>query len=150
MPETGRRQGRTLIVTNDFPTRRGGIESFVLSLANGLDPERVVVHTASMPGDAEHDATLPYPVVRDPMRMLVPTPAAARRVVGTFRAYGCDRVLFGATAPLALMAPRLRAAGAQRIVGLTHGHEVWWARRARQPTAAAPDGGGLRRAHLRE
>jgi phosphatidylinositol alpha-1,6-mannosyltransferase len=36
-------------------------------------------------------------------------------------------VLLGAAAPLGLLAPALRRAGARRIVGLTHGHEVWWA-----------------------
>ena len=36
-------------------------------------------------------------------------------------------MLFGAAAPLALLAPTLRAAGAERIVALTHGHETWWA-----------------------
>jgi phosphatidylinositol alpha-1,6-mannosyltransferase len=35
---------------------------------------------------------------------------------------------FGAAAPLGLMAPNLRRAGAMRIVALTHGHEVWWAK----------------------
>jgi phosphatidylinositol alpha-1,6-mannosyltransferase len=44
------------------------------------------------------------------------------------RALDCDRVVFGASAPLGLLAPRLRRAGARRIVALTHGHEVWWAR----------------------
>ena len=37
-------------------------------------------------------------------------------------------MIFGAAAPLGLLAPALRRAGAQRIVGLTHGHETWWAR----------------------
>ena len=119
---------RVLVVTNDFPTRRGGIETFVLNICRGLDPEQVVVHTASMDGDAAYDAELPFPVVRDPTGTLLPTPAVARRVRRTFEAYGCDRVLFGAAAPLGLLAPTLRAAGAQRIVGITHGHEVWWAR----------------------
>jgi phosphatidylinositol alpha-1,6-mannosyltransferase len=36
-------------------------------------------------------------------------------------------VWFGAAAPLALMAPALRRAGAQRVVASTHGHEVGWA-----------------------
>ncbi|MGA8210635.1 MAG: glycosyltransferase family 4 protein, partial [Nocardioidaceae bacterium] len=36
--------------------------------------------------------------------------------------------LFGAAAPLGLLAPGLRRAGARHLVGLTHGHEVWWAR----------------------
>jgi phosphatidylinositol alpha-1,6-mannosyltransferase len=36
--------------------------------------------------------------------------------------------MFGAAAPLGLMGPALRKAGAHRIVALTHGHEAWWAR----------------------
>jgi phosphatidylinositol alpha-1,6-mannosyltransferase len=49
-------------------------------------------------------------------------------VVGVLRAEGCDRVVFGAAAPLGLLSPALRRAGARRLVALTHGHEVWWAR----------------------
>lgn len=119
---------RVLVVTNDFPTRRGGIESFVLALCQGLPPNEVVVYTASMPGDAEYDAGLPFPVYRDPASLLLPTPAVAHRVTGVMRRHGCDRVLFGASAPLGLLAPALRRAGARRLVALTHGHEVWWAR----------------------
>lgn len=119
---------RVLVVTNDFPTRRGGIETFVLALCTRMDPDEVVVYTASMPGDLAYDASLPFPVYRDPARMLLPTPAVARRVVEVMRHHDCDRVVFGASAPLGLLGPRLRRAGARRLVALTHGHEVWWAR----------------------
>jgi phosphatidylinositol alpha-1,6-mannosyltransferase len=81
-----------------------------------------------MPGAAEYDAALPFPVYRDPSSTLLPTPAVARRAAEVMRRHGCDRVLFGASAPLGLLAPALRRAGAARIVALTHGHEVWWAR----------------------
>jgi phosphatidylinositol alpha-1,6-mannosyltransferase len=118
--------GRTLIVTNDFPPRTGGIESFVLAMAQRMPADRVVVHTARQPGDREHDAALPFPVVRDPSRLMVPTPAIARRSAALAREHGCDRVWFGAAAPLALMAPTLRRAGVEWVVGTTHGHEVWW------------------------
>ncbi len=119
---------RVLFVTNDFPTRRGGIETFVMSLCERIDPDEVVVYTSSMPGDRELDATLPFPVYRDPSSMLLPTPAVGRRVVEVMRRHECDRVVFGASAPLGLLGRRLRRAGAKRIVALTHGHEVWWAR----------------------
>ena len=119
---------RVLVVTNDFPTRRGGIESFVLALCERMPRVEVVVYTASMPGDAEFDRTLNFPVYRDPSRILLPTPAVARRVATVFRDEGCDRVVYGASAPLGLLAPSLRRAGAVRQVALTHGHEVWWAR----------------------
>ena len=120
--------GRVLVVTNDFPPRHGGIESFVLSLCQGMPADRVVVHTASMPGDDSYDARLPFRVHRDPARVLLPTPAVTGRSIELLRRYRCDRVVLGSSVPLGLMAPRLRAAGGARIVALTHGHEVWWAR----------------------
>ena len=125
----------TLVVTNDFPPRTGGIESFVHAVARRLpalgegDAARVVVHTARQRGDAAVDAALAAEgivVVRDPSPLLVPTPGIVRRVQRTVREHGADRVWFGAAAPLGLMAPALRAAGVARAVATTHGHEVWW------------------------
>jgi len=118
---------RTLIVTNDFPPRTGGIESFVLAMAQRMPADSVVVHTARQGGDAAFDAGLPFPVVRDRSPLMVPTPAISRRAAEIARAEGCDRVWFGAAAPLGLMAPTLRRAGVERTVGTTHGHEIWWA-----------------------
>lgn len=119
---------RTLVVTNDFPPRVGGIESFVLSMVRRMPPDEVVVHTARQPGDALFDATLPFPVVRDPSPIMLPTPRITARSVDIARDLGCDSVWFGAAAPLGLMAHRLRTrAGVRRIVATTHGHEVWWA-----------------------
>ena len=116
----------TLIVTNDFPPRRGGIESFVRALADRLGD--VVVYTASMPGSEEVDAALPYPVIRDRSGTLLPTPRVRDAVVKALREHGCDRVLIGSSVPLGLLAPALREAGAKVVVAITHGHEVWWSR----------------------
>lgn len=118
---------KVLVVTNDFPPRRGGIETFVRSVCDLLDPAEVVVFTASMPGATAYDAELPFTVVRDRATMLVPTPRATRHAVRVLVEHRCDRVLFGAAAPLGLMAPALRKAGARRVVAMTHGHETWWA-----------------------
>ena len=123
---TGVHSSRTLIVTNDFPPRRGGIESFVRALADRLGD--VVVYTASMPGAPEVDAALPYPVIRDRSGTLLPTPRVRAAVVQALRDHGCDRVLIGSSVPLGLLAPALREAGAEVIVAITHGHEVWWSR----------------------
>lgn len=120
--------GRTLIVTNDFPPRTGGIESFVLAISRLLPASDVVVHTARQRGDRAFDATLGFPVIRDSSPLLVPTPQITRRVVATAQRFGCDRVWFGAAAPLGLMADALRQAGVRRLVATSHGHEIWWAR----------------------
>ncbi|MFG2634703.1 glycosyltransferase family 4 protein [Streptomyces sp. NPDC048362] len=120
--------GTTLIVTNDFPPRQGGIETFVHAMATRVPGNDVVVYTSSEPGAAAYDASLPFPVVRDPGRMLLPTPRATRRALEIARHHGCDRAWFGAAAPLAAMAPALRRGGIRRMVATTHGHEIWWAR----------------------
>ena len=125
---------KTLIVTNDFPPRPGGIQAFVHSMALRLDPGQVVVYASTWEADAEHrrataafDAEQPFPVVRDRTTMLLPTPRVTRRAVGLLREHGCTSVWFGAAAPLGLVAPALRRAGARRIVATTHGHEAGWA-----------------------
>jgi phosphatidylinositol alpha-1,6-mannosyltransferase len=52
----------------------------------------------------------------------------ARRAAALARQHGCDRVWFGAAAPLGLLAEGLRRhAGVERAVALTHGHEIGWA-----------------------
>jgi phosphatidyl-myo-inositol dimannoside synthase len=120
--------GRTLVVTNDFPPRVGGIESFVLSMVRRMPPDQVVVHTARQPADAAFDATLSFPVVRDPSRLMVPTRSITNRSIAIARDMDCESVWFGAAAPLGLMAHKLKSrAGVRRTVATTHGHEVWWA-----------------------
>ncbi|MFC0624406.1 glycosyltransferase family 4 protein [Kribbella deserti] len=118
---------RILIVTNDFPPRQGGIETFVRALCDHLPADELVVFTSSMPGDQAYDATLPFPVVRDRTTMLVPGPRVNRHAAEVLRRYQADRVIFGAAAPLGLMAPALRKAGARKVIAITHGHETWWA-----------------------
>ena len=125
---------KTLIVTNDFPPRPGGIQAFLHNMALRLEPERLVVYASTWKrgregaeATAAFDAEQPFTVVRDATTMLLPTPAATRRAVGLLREHGCTAVWFGAAAPLGLMAPALRKAGAERLVATTHGHEAGWA-----------------------
>ncbi|SFE96855.1 phosphatidylinositol alpha-1,6-mannosyltransferase [Actinacidiphila alni] len=121
---------KTLIVTNDFPPRPGGIQSFVHSMALRMDPGQVVVYASTWKDGSEvaaFDAEQPFPVVRDRTSMLLPTPRVTRRAAELLRRHGCSSVWFGAAAPLGLMGPALREAGARRLVGTTHGHEAGWA-----------------------
>jgi len=118
---------RTLIVTNDFPPRRGGIQSFVHALATRLPPGMVTVYAPAWNGAAEFDAQQPFPVIRHPGSLMLPVPGVSRRAVAIAREHGCDAVLFGAAAPLGLITPALRRAGVRRVVALTHGHEAGWA-----------------------
>ncbi|NBM14881.1 glycosyltransferase family 4 protein [Streptomyces sp. GC420] len=125
---------KTLIVTNDFPPRPGGIQAFLHNMALRLDPDRVVVYASTWKhgregaeATAAFDAEQPFTVVRDRTAMLLPTPRVTGRATALLREHGCTSVWFGAAAPLGLMAPALRRAGARRLVATTHGHEAGWA-----------------------
>lgn len=119
---------RTLLVTNDFPPRRGGIQSYLHTFAQLLPADELVVYAPRWRGDSHvrFDAEQPFEVVRHPTTLMLPTPAVARRAARLVADRQCDTVWFGATAPLAVLGPHLRRAGAERVVASTHGHEVGW------------------------
>ena len=118
---------RTLVVTNDFPPRPGGIQTFVAELVRRLPRDDVVVYTSRFRGWEDFDAAQEYPVVREETSVLLPIPDVRRRAATLVRTHEAEAVLFGAAAPLGLLAPAVRAAGAARAVGMTHGHEAGWA-----------------------
>ena len=119
---------RVLLVTNDFPPTIGGIQSYLRDFISTLPPQDVVVFasTQDAAAAANWDDQVAYRVYRWPRRIMLPTPATARRMRQIIRAENIDVVWFGAAAPLALMARAARAAGARRIIASTHGHEVGW------------------------
>lgn len=119
---------RILLVTNDFPPRPGGIQSYLQNLVELLDPADVVVYAPRWRGRShvEFDAAVPYRVYRHRTTLMLPTPFVARRAAKIIRDEGISTVWFGAAAPLAVLAPQMRRAGAQRVIASTHGHEVGW------------------------
>ncbi|MFG2698142.1 glycosyltransferase family 4 protein [Kitasatospora sp. NPDC048407] len=121
---------RTLIVTNDLPPRPGGIQAFVHNMAVRQPAGSIVVYASTWRDGrevAKFDVEQPFPVIRDRTKMMIPTTRVTRRAAEIMRAESCTSVWFGAAAPLGLMAPHLRRAGAERMIGMTHGHEAAWA-----------------------
>ncbi|MBW0116923.1 glycosyltransferase family 4 protein [Pseudonocardia abyssalis] len=118
---------RTLLVTNDFPPRTGGIQTYLHELARRLPPGELAVYAPAWPGAAAFDAAFPHPVHRHPTSLMLPVPAVAHRAAALAREHGARTVWFGAAAPLALLGPWLRRrAGVERVVASTHGHEAGW------------------------
>ena len=118
---------RTLLVTNDFPPRTGGIQRYLLELTTRLPDGELVVYAPAWPGAAAFDAQLPFAVHRHPTSLMVAEPTVLRRAARIARAHVVDTVWFGAAAPLALLGPRLaRTADVVRTLASSHGHEVGW------------------------
>ena len=91
---------RTLVVTNDFPPRPGGIQTFVQELVVRQPADSVVVYASSWRGAADFDLGLPFPVVRYPRRVMLPIPPVAHEAARLLELHRCTSVLFGAAAPL--------------------------------------------------
>ncbi|MGZ8594776.1 MAG: glycosyltransferase family 4 protein [Actinomycetota bacterium] len=114
----------TLVVTNDYPPRVGGIQRTLEALVDQLPPDRVSVFCPDWDETEAFDAAAPYRVLRQPARFLGPTPEVVRRVEDAVRETGAEVVLFGATYPLAMIGPRLAARGIPYLAA-AHGFEYW-------------------------
>ena len=123
---------RVLLVTNDFPPRRGGIQSYLENLVTNLvvaGRHELTVYAPKWKGANEfdaHAASVGYEVVRHPTTLMIPEPSVAVRMRRLIHRTDADAVWFGAAAPLALLTPLARDAGAGRVIASTHGHEVGW------------------------
>jgi phosphatidylinositol alpha-1,6-mannosyltransferase len=123
---------KTLFVTNDFGPRAGGIETFIIGLIERLPKSSIIVYTSAQENTGAYDAdwlnNYGVEVIRDRAKILLPTPRVNHTVARIVKEREIKTIAFGAAAPLGWMTSTLRKAGAQRIVALTHGHEVWWAK----------------------
>jgi phosphatidylinositol alpha-1,6-mannosyltransferase len=111
----------SLLVTNDFPPKAGGIQSYLYELWRRLPPSETTVLTAAQRDARRWDARQPFRVERVGARVLLPTPALARRVDALARETGAGVVFVDPMLPLGLVGPRLRAAP---YVVVAHGAEI--------------------------
>jgi phosphatidylinositol alpha-1,6-mannosyltransferase len=123
---------KILCITNDFGPRAGGIETFIIGLIERMPKGTVIVFTSQQGDTRDYDAQwlneYGVEVIRDKSKVLLPSLRVGRAVRTIIRERAITKVFFGAAAPLGLLAHGVRKAGAKKIVALTHGHEVWWAK----------------------
>jgi phosphatidylinositol alpha-1,6-mannosyltransferase len=111
---------RHLLVTNDFPPKTGGIQSYLWELWRRLPPETTTVLTTPHAGSEAWDAAQPFRVERSRERVLLPTPSLRRRIDRLAAEVDARIVLLDPALPLGLLGPSL-----ERPYGLVvHGAEV--------------------------
>ncbi len=114
-----------LLVTNDFPPKHGGIQSYLWELWRRLPPGEATVLTTPHDGAAAWDREQPFAVERTREPVLLPTPVLARRIDRLADRVGASLVLLDPALPLGLVGPALR-----HPYGLVlHGAEVTVPRR---------------------
>jgi phosphatidylinositol alpha-1,6-mannosyltransferase len=96
-----------LLVTNDFPPKVGGIQTYLWELWRRLPPEDVTVLTTPHDDAAEFDATQPYRIVRTKESVLLPTPALKRRIKALAAETKATLVVLDPAVPVGLLGPGL-------------------------------------------
>lgn len=109
-----------LLVTNDFPPKVGGIQSYLWELWRRLPPEDFSVLTCAHAGDAAFDTAQAFQVERVPAKVLLPAPGLARRIDSLAARMGATSVVLDPALPLGALGPRL--ARPYAVVG--HGAEI--------------------------
>ena len=115
---------RTLLVTNDYPPRVGGIQRILEALVNELPSDRVSVFCPAWEGARDLDRSVDYEIARQPELFLWPTAGVRTRVLEALDRTRAEVVLFGATYPLAALGPGLAARGIPYLAA-AHGFEYW-------------------------
>lgn len=96
-----------LLVTNDFPPKVGGIQSYLWELWRRMPSGTFRVVTTAYPGDRPFDAAQPFPVERVRSRVLLPTPGQLRGIRQSADRMGARLVVLDPAFPLGLLGPRL-------------------------------------------
>jgi phosphatidyl-myo-inositol dimannoside synthase len=115
---------RTLMVTNAFPPRVGGIQRTLEAVSAELPADRLAVVAPRWRGSEAFDRAQPYWICRDGSTFSLPTPSYLRLVRAAIREHRADVVLFGDAMPLAALGPTLARDGVPYVV-LAHGFDFW-------------------------
>ena len=111
---------RHLLVTNDFPPKVGGIQTYLWELWRRLPPEEFAVLTTAHPDATAFDAAQPFRVERVSGTVLWPTPGLCRRIDRLAAELDAGFVVLDPALPLGAVGPQL----ARPYLVVAHGAEI--------------------------
>jgi phosphatidylinositol alpha-1,6-mannosyltransferase len=111
----------SLLVTNDFPPKIGGIQSYLYELWRRLPASDTTVLTTPYASAGTWDQAQPFRVERTRERFLLPTAALARHVDALAREVDAGIVFVDPMLPLGHLVPRLAA---RPSILIAHGAEI--------------------------
>jgi len=115
---------RSLFVTNDFPPRVGGAQTYYWNMIQTLDPGEVVIVAPAHPEAVAFDATHPYTVVRTAQKTVLPLPSVERLCERLIREHDLELLQLGHPLPAGLLGPWLRRTAGVPYVVFLGGAEI--------------------------
>ena len=110
------RPPRSLFITQDYPPRIGGAQSYYWGVIQTLDPDDLVIIAPAHPDAAAFDAAYPYRVIRTERSIMLPDRGLLDLALRQINAHGLELVQFGHCLPLGLLGPALRRCGHPYLV----------------------------------
>lgn len=98
---------RHLLVTNDFPPKLGGIQSYLWELWRRLPAEATTVYCTPYADAAAFDARQAFRIERSPEPVLLPYPWLAERIRRMADEVGAELILLDPAVPLGIVGPWL-------------------------------------------
>lgn len=99
---------RHLLVTNDYPPKVGGIQSYLWEIYRRLPQDEVVVFTTPHPDSAIFDSEQRHKIVRSKQRVLLPTKRVANQILAIVEAEKIDFIMYDPAVPIGILGPRLK------------------------------------------
>lgn len=97
---------RHLLITNDFPPKVGGIQSYLWELWRRLPSSDVSIYTTPYSGDDKFDAGQDFPIQRSSVPWLLPNRWLVNRMDRLAAAHAAELAIWDPAIPLGLAAPK--------------------------------------------
>lgn len=96
-----------LLVTNDYPPKVGGIQSYLWEIYRRLPQEEVTVLCAPYENSQVFDSEQNHKIIRTKQRVLLPTPQLAKQIRAIIEERKIEAVLFDPAVPVGILGPKI-------------------------------------------
>jgi len=96
-----------LLVTNDYPPKIGGIQSYLWEIYRRLPQDEVVILCTPHKDSEQFDLVQDHKIIRTRQRVLLPTPNLARKIRSLVSTHDIDIVMFDPAVPVGMLGPKI-------------------------------------------
>ena len=98
---------RHLLVTNDYPPKVGGIQSYLWEIYRRLPQDKVVVYTTPHPDSESFDQKQTHKIIRSKQRVLLPTRQVANQIRSLAEIENIDFIMYDPAVPIGILGPKI-------------------------------------------
>ena len=98
---------RHLLVTNDYPPKVGGIQSYLWEIYRRLPQDKVVIYTTPHPDSESFDQKQTHKIIRSKQRVLLPTRQVANQIRSLAEVENIDFIMYDPAVPIGILGPKI-------------------------------------------